>query len=263
MLSLIGRGLKEMFGFRQDDPVVRIRVCLADEDQITVTPAVSSDVLAALRGVLAEIPRRRLVVASVYELASRASRHHPVLIVDGKPVIGEPHPILDEFGPHMIELISLLVRVVGALPEREEFESEVRAASARSLQRIVAAGRADLLRPAARSLSGVSSCGRPAESTASAAARIYLDMPVPCDHPFTPFVEQAYAAAGMVVLKRIERGQMRRLRQDLGPILAALEAYPVDTLEADGRPTVAEEPVLAPAEDAPRSSGPQVLVIRF
>lgn len=263
MLSLVS-GARKRFGFDDPDaPKLTVRICRADDRKVVITPACSAEGVSLVERQLRHVRWRGLPADAVITAVFDARLGHPRLLVNNAP---DREDILDELGPVMYELMRDLVDAVRGLPDAHEFQEAVVESSSMNLRAAVASGSGEFLRPGARRVSAVCrSCGRPAVA-APALSLLGLNAPVTCSNHFLPFVQEVYEAMGGEVLRKVEGAQMRRLRQDLDPVLAALDAYPTDMFEGDGSPTVADEPVLDGSSGEPSQpfdGGVQVFVVQF
>lgn len=259
MLSLVS-GARKRFGFDNPDAAkLTVRICRVDDRPVTIAPACSAAGVALMEKQLRHVRWRGLPIDAVVTVVFDAWRGHPYLLVNNEP---GREDILDELGPVMYELMRDLIDAVRGLPDADKFREAVVKSSAMNLRAALSAGSGTYLRPGARRV--VAACPSCREATADGEllSMVGMESPVGCGHSFTPFVEQAYEAAGAAVLRKVEGGQMRRLRQDLAPVLAALDAYPVDTLEGDGTATVADEPILGGSGDRQPSTGGVQMFIR-
>lgn len=263
MFSLIANA-QEQFGFADPNaPVLRVRYCAATQPSVTVTPACLPRAIAYLEDAFRRVDLSaygdEAKIEAVFDPAKEAS---PVFLADGKPMVG---PIVVSIGPVICRMMDLLALTLRNLPYMDEFEEAVVICSSASLRNAVLTGNAAPLRPGARGVIAVClSCHR---SLTTDGADPNLELPMlaacTCDSEFAPFVAQAYEAAGKTVLRRVEGGQMRRLRADLTPILEALDAYPVDMIGDDREGTVADEPILAANAPDLREEEPTLIVISY
>lgn len=266
MLSLVADA-KKRFGFDGARRMeLRVRICRADERPVTIFPAATAETVEWMERQIRHVRWNRLPADAVVELVFSAATGHPRLLVNGQPDADESHHrILDELGPAMYELMRSLAEAVSRLPSAAEFREDVLEASAANLRAALTSGSAAYLRPGARRVVAACPSCREATTDGELLSMVGMKSPVGCGHPFTPFVEQVYEAAGATVLRQVEGAQMRRLRADLAPILEALDAYPVDVIDGT-EPSVSDAPILSPDalnDESETGGGIQMFVLQF